>query len=36
MKDETVDPECIADLEAQKDYLGPLNLLLYINIETFD
>ena len=33
---DSVSPECIADLEAQKEYLGPLDFLFYFNDEEFD
>ena len=28
--------ECIADEQAQKEYLGPLDMRLYFNEENFD
>ena len=31
-----ISDECIADLQAQKDYLGPLDVVLYYNDEDFD
>ena len=31
-----VTPECIADLEKQKEYMGPLDVMLYFNDEEFD
>ena len=31
-----VKEECIADLEKQKEYLGPLDMLIYFNDEEFD
>ena len=33
---DTVSEECIPDLKAQTDYLGPLDILVYYNDEEFD
>ena len=32
---DTVSDDCIADLDKQKDYLGPLELYVLANVETF-
>ena len=34
--EDTIHPECIADLEAQKAYLGPLNWKIYHTQESFN
>ena len=34
--EDTIHPECIADLEAQKAYLGPLNWKIYHTQEIFN
>ena len=35
-EDDSIAPGCIADLKAQQDYLGPLNVWIYYNHEKFD
>jgi len=34
--EDSVREDCVADLDAQKEYLGPLNVNLYFNNEKFD
>ena len=34
--DDAVSSECVSDLAKQKEYLGPLNLILFYNQEVFD
>ena len=33
---DSVADECIADQQAQQDYLGPLEVVMYVNEETYD
>lgn len=33
---DTVSPECIPDLEEQLAYLGPLDIVIFMNSERFD
>mgnify|MGYP000520963955 FL=1 len=33
---DTVAPECIADLDAQLEYMGPLDIVIFMNSERFD
>lgn len=33
---DSVDPECIPDLAAQLEYMGPLDTVIYMNSERFD
>lgn len=32
---DTIHEECVRDLEAQKEYLGPINFMIYANNEKF-
>jgi len=34
-EDDRIGEECVADLEKQIEYLGPMNMLVYFNQETF-
>ena len=34
--EDTVHEECVKDLAAQQEYLGPLEVILYYNDESFD
>ena len=33
---DSVADECIADSQAQQDYLGPLEVVMFVNDETYD
>ena len=33
---DTVSPECVADLDAQLSYMGPLDIVIFMNSERFD